>query len=107
MLAELGGKLMNKPDKRQQQINFEFKMIIIPYVIFAIIVSLINIFYPQIKIHMLLFGLFFAYNFGMLFVAFFRHFTRTLILMLILTILSGAVFFLLLYVFGINHQIFG
>ena len=47
---------------------------------------------------MALFGIFFAYNLGMLFIAFIRHFKRTLILTLILTILSGAAFFTLLYV---------
>ncbi|MDQ7157578.1 hypothetical protein RCF69_07650, partial [Staphylococcus warneri] len=44
---------------------------------------------------------------GLLFIAFIRHFKRTLILTLVLTILSGAAFFTLLYVFGINHEIFG
>ena len=34
----------------------------------------------------------FAYNLGLLFVAFVRHFKRTLILTAILTLLSGAAF---------------
>ena len=46
----------------------------------------------------------FAYNLGLLFVAFVRHFKRTLILTAILTLLSGAAFFLC---FGLHHQIFG
>lgn len=52
---------------------------------------------------MALFGLFFAYNLGLLFIAFIRHFKRTLILTLVLTVLSGAAFFTLLYVFGLRH----
>ncbi|GGG89748.1 hypothetical protein E2558_00495 [Staphylococcus pragensis] len=98
---------MNNEDKRTKQISFEFKWITIPYVIFAIIVLLLNIFYTNIKVTMALFGLFFAYNLGMLFIAFINKFKRTLILTLILTILSAAVFFILLYVFGLNREIFG
>ena len=49
----------------------------------------------------------FAYNLGLLFVAFVRHFKRTLILTAILTLLSGAAFFTIIYVFGLHHQIFG
>ena len=56
---------------------------------------------------MSLFGLFFAYNLGILFIAFINRFKRTLILSLILTVLSGATFFTLLYVFGLNREIFG
>ncbi|WP_154836480.1 hypothetical protein [Staphylococcus sp. Marseille-Q1834] len=98
---------MNNEDKRTKQISFEFKWITMPYVIFAIIVLLLNIFYTNIKVTMALFGLFFAYNLGMLFIAFINKFKRTLILTLILTILSAAVFFILLYVFGLNREIFG
>ena len=65
---------------------------------FAIIVLLFNIFYTNIKVTMSLFGLFFAYNLGILFIAFINRFKRTLILSLILTVLSGATFFTLLYV---------
>ncbi|MCJ1656954.1 hypothetical protein MT340_010505 [Staphylococcus sp. NRL 16/872] len=98
---------MNNEDKRTKQIRFEFKWITIPYVVFAIIILLLNIFYTNIKVTMALFGLFFAYNLGMLFIAFINKFKRTLILTLILTILSAAVFFTLLYVFGLNREIFG
>lgn len=98
---------MNNEDKRTKQIRFEFKWITIPYVIFAIIVLLLNIFYTNIKVTMALFGLFFAYNLGMLFIAFINKFKRTLILTLILTILSAATFFILLYMFGLNREIFG
>ena len=98
---------MNNEDKREKQIKFERNLITFPYLGFAIVVLLLNIFYPDIKVTMALFGIFFAYNLGMLFIAFIRHFKRTLILTLILTILSGAAFFTLLYVFGLRHDIFG
>lgn len=94
---------MNNEDKREQQIKFEKNLITFPYLGFAIVVLLFNIFYPDIKVSMALFGLFFAYNLGLLFIAFIRHFKRTLILTLVLTILSGATFFTLLYVFGLRH----
>lgn len=94
-------------DKRTKQICFEFKWITMPYLIFAIIILLLNIFYTNIKITMTLFGLFFAYNLGMLFIAFINKFKRTLVLTLILTILSAATFFILLYVFGLNREILG
>lgn len=98
---------MNNEDKREQQIRFERNLITFPYLGFAIVVLLFNIFYTDIKVTMALFGLFFAYNLGLLFIAFIRHFKRTLLLTLILTILSGAAFFILLYVFGLKHDIFG
>ncbi|MBX5319046.1 MULTISPECIES: hypothetical protein [Staphylococcus] len=98
---------MNNEDKREKQIKFERNLITFPYLGFAIVVLLFNIFYPDIKVTMALFGIFFAYNLGMLFIAFIRHFKRTLILTLILTILSGAAFFTLLCVFGLRHDIFG
>ncbi|GGI37579.1 hypothetical protein [Staphylococcus capitis] len=94
---------MNNEDKREQQIKFEKNLITFPYLGFAIVVQLFNIFYPDIKVSMTLFGLFFAYNLGLLFIAFIRHFKRTFILTLVLTILSGAAFFTLLYVFGLRH----
>lgn len=98
---------MNNEYKREKQIKFERNLITFPYLGFAIVVLLFNIFYPDIKVTMALFGIFFAYNLGMLFIAFIRHFKRTLILTLILTVLSGAAFFTLLYVFGLRHDIFG
>lgn len=94
---------MNNEDKREQQIKFEKNLITFPYLGFAIVVLLFNIFYPDIKVSMALFGLFFAYNLGLLFIAFIRHFKRTLILTLVLTVLSGTAFFTLLYVFGLRH----
>lgn len=94
---------MNNEDKREQQIKFEKNLITFPYLGFAIVVLLFNIFYPDIKVSMALFGLFFAYNLGLLFISFIRHFKRTLILTFVLTILSGAAFFTLLYVFGLRH----
>lgn len=98
---------MTNEDKREQQIKFERNLITFPYLGFAIIVLLFNIFYRDVKITMVLFGLFFAYNIGMLFIAFIKHYKHALILTLILTILSGAAFFTLLYVFGLKHDIFG
>ena len=95
--------VMNNEDKREQQIKFEKNLITFPYLGFAIVVLLFNIFYPDIKVSMALFGLFFAYNLGLLFIAFIRHFKRTLILTLVLTVLSGAAFLTLLYVFGLRH----
>lgn len=95
---------MEQQDKRFEQLRFERKFVIIPYVIFAIIILAFNIFYTDLKIMMTLFGLFFAYNLIMLFIAFIKHFKRTLILMLILSIISGASFFFLIYVFAINHM---
>ena len=52
---------------------------------------------------MTLFGLFFAYNLGILFIAFINKYKRTLILTLILTILS-ATFFTLLYVLDLIEK---
>ncbi|EHJ07075.1 hypothetical protein [Staphylococcus simiae] len=95
---------MEQQDKRFEQLRFERKFVIIPYVIFAIIILALNIFYTDLKIMMTLFGLFFAYNLVMLFMAFIKHFKRTLILMLILSIISGVAFFFLIYVFAINHM---
>lgn len=94
---------MNNEDKREQQIKFEKNLITFPYLGFAIVVLLFNIFIQILKVSMALFGLFFAYNLGLLFIAFIRHFKRTLILTLVLTVLSGAAFFTLLYVFGLRH----
>lgn len=94
---------MTNEDKRFEQLGFERKFIIIPYVIYAVIVLLLNIFYSDLKITMTLFGLFFAYNVVILFIAFLKHYKRTLILSFILAILSGAGFFGIIYVYGINH----
>ena len=56
---------------------------------------------------MALFGLFFGYNLGILFIAFINKYKRTLILTLILTILSAATFFYFTIRFGLNREIFG
>ncbi|HCX9779472.1 TPA: hypothetical protein O0140_002651, partial [Staphylococcus aureus] len=53
---------MTNEDKRFEQLRFERKFIVIPYLIYAVIVLLLNIFYSDLKITMTLFGLFFAYN---------------------------------------------
>lgn len=94
---------MTNEDKRFEQLRFERKFIVIPYVIYAVIVLLLNIFYSDLKITMTLFGLFFAYNVVILFIAFIKHYKRTLLLSLILTVLSSAAFFGIIYVYGINH----
>ena len=80
-------------DKRTKQIRFEFKWITIPYLIFCNYYSIVKYLFTNIKITMTLFGLFFAYNLGILFIAFINKYKRTLILTLILTILSAATFF--------------
>ncbi|HFE8314843.1 TPA: hypothetical protein ACF9B6_000671 [Staphylococcus aureus] len=66
---------MTNEDKRFEQLRFERKFIVIPYLIYAVI----------------------------LFIAFIKHYKRTLLLSLILTVLSGAAFFGIIYVYGINH----
>lgn len=43
---------MNNEDFKQKQLNFEFRFIMIPYLIFAVIILLSNIFYSQIIITM-------------------------------------------------------
>ena len=93
---------MTNEDKRFEQLRFERKFIVIPYVIYAVIVLLLNIFYSDLKITMTLFGLFFAYNVVIiLFIAFIKHYKRTLLLSLILTVLSGAAFFGIIYVMAL------
>lgn len=49
---------MNNEDKREKQIKFERNLITFPYLGFAIVVLLFNIFYPDIKVTMALFGIF-------------------------------------------------
>ncbi len=71
---------MTNEDKRFEQLRFERKFIVIPYLIYAVIVLLLNIFYSDLKITMTLFGLFFAYNVVILFIAFIKHYKRTFLL---------------------------
>lgn len=49
---------MNNEDKREKQIKFERNLITFPYLGFAIVILLFNIFYPDIKVTMALFGIF-------------------------------------------------
>ncbi|MGU3126896.1 hypothetical protein ACVXZZ_10205 [Staphylococcus aureus] len=93
---------MTNEDKRFEQLRFERKFIVIPYLIYAVIVLLLNIFYSDLKITMT-FWTFLAYNVVILFIAFIKHYKRTLLLSLILTVLSGAAFFGIIYIYGINH----
>ncbi|MCU5745786.1 hypothetical protein N9R04_03495 [Staphylococcus sp. SQ8-PEA] len=97
---------MTSKDQRyyESQYKFERNFIRIPFIIFAMIVLLLNIFYADINIMLVLFGLFFLYNGGLLFVSFIKHFKRTTILSLILFILSVAVFAALMYLYAdANH----
>ncbi|MCT7901690.1 hypothetical protein N4W00_03995, partial [Staphylococcus aureus] len=41
---------MTNEDKRFEQLRFERKFIVIPYLIYAVIVLLLNIFYSDLKI---------------------------------------------------------
>ena len=45
---------MTNEDKRFEQLRFERKFIVIPYLIYAVIVLLLNIFYSDLKITMTL-----------------------------------------------------
>ena len=56
---------------------------------------------------MAFFGLFFIYNVGLLFVSFIRHFKRTMILTLILSIMAGSIFGLLMYLYAATNNLLG
>ena len=90
-------------DKRTKQIRFEF-VDYNPIFNFCNYYSIVKYLFTNIKITMTLFGLFFAYNLGILFIAFINKYKRTLILTLILTILSAATFFTLLYVLDLIEK---
>ncbi len=94
---------MTNEDKRFEQLRFELE--IYSYSVFNLCSHCITIkhFDSDSKITMTLFGLFFAYNVVILFIAFIKHYNATLLLSLILTVLSGAAFFGIIYVYGINH----
>lgn len=82
----------NSEQYLENQRKFERNTIHLPYLGFAIIVLLANIIYPDINLMMVLFGLFFLYNGGIFFVAFIKHFKRTMLLTFLLTILSLGLF---------------
>lgn len=91
-------------DYYERQYKFERNFIRTPFVVFAVIVLLFNIFFADINIMLVLFGLFFLYNGGILFIAFIKHFKRATILTLILFVLSFALFGTLMYLYAdANH----
>ena len=76
----------------RNQFRFQRNFINFPFLGFAIIIALLNIIYPDINLMMTLFGLFFFYNGAILFVAFIKHYKRVMVLAIILTLLSLALF---------------
>ncbi|SCS27228.1 hypothetical protein [Staphylococcus caeli] len=91
---------------RRNELKFQRNFINFPFLGFALVIAILNIAYPDINIMMTLFGLFFLYNGGILFVAFIKHFKRTAILALLLTILSMALFALSLYLYALSNHLF-
>ena len=91
----------------QKQKQFELNFIHFPFLGFAVVILLLNIVYPDINIMMAFFGLFFIYNVGLLFVSFIRHFKRTMILTLILSIMAGSIFGLLMYLYAATNNLLG
>ncbi|RIP35972.1 hypothetical protein BUZ14_04790 [Staphylococcus gallinarum] len=91
--------------QRRKQLKFERNFINIPFLLFALIIAILNLSFPDINIMMTLFGLFFLYNGGILFVSFIKHYKRTTILSLILTILSLALFGLSLYLYATSNNL--
>lgn len=92
--------------QRRSQLKFERNFISFPFLVFALIVATLNIAYPDINIMMTLFGLFFLYNGGLLFVSFIKHYKRTTILALILTVMSLVLFGLSLYLYAKTNNLF-
>lgn len=97
----------NQEQHWQKQKQFERNFIHFPFLGFAVVILLLNIVYPDINIMMALFGLFFIYNGALLFVSFIRHFKRTMILTLILTIMAGSIFGLLMYLYAATNNLLG
>jgi len=64
--------MMNNQNEQHYRNQFKFQrnFINFPFLGFALIIALLNIIYPDINVMMTLFGLFFLYNGGILFVAF-------------------------------------
>lgn len=90
----------------RRELMFQRRFINYPFLGFALVIALLNIFFPDITVMMTLFGLFFLYNVAILFVAFIHHFKRTMILALILTILSLVLFGLTFYLYGLTNHFF-
>lgn len=93
---------MNTQNDQHQrnQHKFQRNFINFPFLGFAVVIAILNIVFPDINLMMTLFGLFFLYNGGILFVAFIKHYKRTTILALILTLLSMALFGASLYLYA-------
>ncbi|ANZ34031.1 hypothetical protein [Staphylococcus carnosus] len=83
---------MNPDEKARQRIKFERNFVVLPYIIFAIIVFIFTTIFAQPTVVLTLFGIFLIYNAVLLFVAFIKHYHRTMILLLILTIFVGLIF---------------
>ena len=54
---------------------------------------------------MALFGLFFLYNGGILFVAFIKHYKRVMVLAIILTLMSLALFGMTMYLYAKSNNL--
>lgn len=83
---------MNPEEKALARIRFERNFVVFPYIIFAIIVFLCTTVFDLRNVVLTLFGIFFIYNGVMLFVAFLKHYRRTMVLLFVLTILVGLMF---------------
>lgn len=98
---------MNTQNEQHQrnQLKFQRNFINFPFLGFALVIAILNLAFPDITLMMTLFGLFFFYNAGILFVAFIKHYKRTAILALILTILSMALFGASLYLYAVANNL--
>ncbi|MBU6943416.1 hypothetical protein [Staphylococcus sp. CWZ226] len=83
---------MNSEEQSRARMRFERNLIVFPYIIFAIIVFFFATIFSAPTVVLTLFGIFFIYNAVLLFVAFIKHYTRTMILLLVLTIFVGLMF---------------
>lgn len=91
---------------QEKETKFQRNLINFPFLGFAIVILILNIAYPDINIFLALFGLFFLYNGGLLFVSFVKHYKRTMLLSLVLTVLSGAIFGTLMYLYASFNNLF-
>ena len=89
----------------RDQFRFQRNFINFPFLGFAIVIALLNIIYPDINLMMTLFGLFFFYNGAILFVAFIKHYKRVMVLAIILTLLSLALFGMTMYLYAKSNNL--
>ncbi|MBA1353275.1 hypothetical protein ACQ23P_00500 [Staphylococcus cohnii] len=89
----------------RNQFRFQRNFINFPFLGFAIVIALLNIIYPDINLMMTLFGLFFFYNGAILFVAFIKHYKRVMVLAIILTLLSLALFGMTMYLYAKSNNL--